>query len=524
MTTNPAHAKHRIAIVAATIAAVVLSFAILGIADAGRGAPSLGTAEAQETPAPAPSTTAPEVESSTDEITNVVLILADDLDTALFDQVPRLNALRQRGLSLINHTVTDSLCCPSRVSLFRGQYIHNHKVVSNLQETGGGWPTFRERGEHKDCLPVWLDNAGVTTGYFGKYLNEYPERQGGSHFVPPGWNTWVVPTSRGDSYTGYDYTINANGALIDFGDKPEEFLNDVITNQASMFIESAPDGFFAQVSTFNPHKPAPVAERHKDSHALTIVPRTRSYNAIGTSEPSWLAALPLMDDEQLRGLDELWQQRAQSAESVADTVDAVMASLEKSGHLDDTLVIVTSDNGYHAATHRLPKGKRTAFREDTVVPMVLIGPGITPGSSFTGMTSAIDIAPTVTELLDASAPEWLDGRSLVSVLSGDQPLSDWRTATISEDLGESRPGDPDYQPWSPPLFTALRTPDLLYVAYQTGERELYDIRVDPFEMNNIAATTDPEIIAGLQAQLDALSACAGATCRQADALPIAELQ
>ena len=230
-----------------------------------------------------------------------------------------------------------------------------------------------------------------------------------------------------------------------------------------------------------------------------------------------------MDDEQLRSLDELWQQRAQSAESVADTVDAVMTSLEKSGHLDDTLVIVTSDNGYHAATHRLPKGKRTAFREDTVVPMVLIGPGITPGSSFTGMTSAIDIAPTVTELLDASAPEWLDGRSLVSVLSGDQPLSDWRTATISEDLGESRPGDPDYQPWSPPLFTALRTPDLLYVAYQTGERELYNLRVDPFEMNNITSTADPEIIAGLQAQLDALAACSGATCRQADALPVPEL-
>ena len=92
-------------------------------------------------------------------IKNVVFVLADDLDWELFRQVPRLAALQDEGMTFTNHTVTDSLCCPSRTSIMRSQYIHNHLVISNTAATGGGWPTFRSRGEQYDCLPVWLSNA-----------------------------------------------------------------------------------------------------------------------------------------------------------------------------------------------------------------------------------------------------------------------------------------------------------------------------------------------------------------------------
>ena len=111
------------------------------------------------------------------DIKNVVFVLVDDLDWNLFNQIPRLTALRDQGITFTNQTVTDSLCCPSRVSIMRGQYIHNHKVISNIEETGGGWPTFRDRKEERDCLPVWLDNAGVTTALFGKYLNDFPSKK-----------------------------------------------------------------------------------------------------------------------------------------------------------------------------------------------------------------------------------------------------------------------------------------------------------------------------------------------------------
>jgi arylsulfatase A-like enzyme len=453
-------------------------------------------------------------------ITNVVFVLADDLDWNLFEQVPRLAALQDKGMTFTNHTVTDSLCCPSRTSILRGQYIHNHDVVSNLSKTGGGWPTFRDKGWHSDCLPTWLQGAGIQTALFGKYLNEYPatQRPVDARYVPPGWDSWGVPTSRGDSYTGYDYVLNSNGRLVRYGKKPTDFLNDVITAKATDFIRTARDGFFVTLSTYNPHKPAPVATRNKATHQATVAPRTPNYNQFGANEPTWLRTVPAIPAWKQARLDNLWRQRAQSAESVADSVDAVLATLEETGRADDTLVVVTSDNGYHVGTHRLTKGKRTAFREDTVVPMIVIGPGVTPGARVDAMTSTIDLAPTFTDLLGAQAPAWVDGRSLTDMIATGQVPPTWRQATVSESLGTSGPGDPDYQPQAPPQYTSLRTPDWLFVVYRDGERELYDRRADPFEMNNIIATADTRLVASLYSQLQALRVCEGDSCRTADAI------
>ncbi|MDO8309777.1 MAG: sulfatase [Actinomycetota bacterium] len=455
---------------------------------------------------------------SIDDIDNVVLVLADDLDWALFREVPRLAALQDEGMTFTHQVVADSLCCPSRASILRSQYIHNHLVISNTSETGGGWPTFRDSGAEADCLPVWLQTAGRTTALFGKYLNDYPKGIGTERTIPPGWSEWRVPVSRGDSYTGYDYVLNENGRLKAYGSEPEDFLNDVITTDAVEFIGSAPDGFFAMLSVYNPHKPAPVAARNANTHVDTVAPRTPSYNVRNANEPTWMSKLKPLTPWKQAQLDDMWRQRAQSAESVADSVDAVMAELERTGRADRTLVIVTSDNGYHAGVHGLSNGKRTAFREDTVVPMVMIGPGMTPGARVDALTATVDLGPTITELLDAQAPDWTDGRSLVELMTTGQEPGGWRTAVLSESMGRSVPGDPDYQPQAPPMFSALRTQEWLFVVYRDGEQEMYDLVNDPNEMSNIAASADPALIAGLYSQLQAMRACSGITCRTADSI------
>ncbi len=455
------------------------------------------------------------------DVKNVVFVLADDLDWELFNTVPRLAALQDEGMTFTHHVVTDSLCCPSRVSILRGQYIHNHLVVSNTAATGGGWPTFKDRGEENDCLPVWLQSAGVTTALFGKYLNDYPATTTtarSTREIPPGWSQWAVPVSRGESYNGYDYILNSNGKLVRHGDKPEDFLNDVITDRAVDFIATAPDGFFLELSTYNPHKPAPVAARNKGTHANLIAPRTASYNLAGTNEPTWMKKLKPLTPWKQWQLDQLWRQRAESAESVADSVDAVKAQLVATGRDKDTLIVVTSDNGYHAGAHRLSNGKRTAFREDTVVPMVVIGPGISPGARVDAMTSTVDLAPTFTELLGAQAPDWVDGRSVVPFLQTGTAPAGWRTAALSESMGRSTPDDPDYQAQAPPQFGSLRTQQWLFVVYRDGERELYDLVADPNEMNNIASTADPALLAELNSQLQAMRSCAGESCRTADSI------
>ena len=511
-------------VVVSAVATVLLVLALTGAYTAKTWSNPVATAQAGELPTAAP-TSAPSgapTAASTPIPTfkNVVMIIADDMDSGLFDQIPRLAALKDQGITFTNHVVTDSLCCPSRTSMMRSQYVHNHLVVSNMVESGGGWPTFVKRGEEPNSLGPWLKAGGITTGLIGKYLNQYPLNK--PRYVPPGWNTWVVPTSTSgkpwEAYTGYNYTLNVNGTIVDHGSNPKDFLNDVLTASATDFIKTATNPFFLELSTYNPHDPSPVARRHQFDHLTTGVPRTPSFNALGVNDIPWMLRYPVMSAARVAKFDHHWQQRARSAESVADSVDAILATLRLTGHIDDTLLVVTSDNGYHAGVHRLLKGKRTAYQEDTVVPMIMIGKGLPTGYRVNAMTSTVDLAPTFASVLGATTPNWIDGRDLSPFFSGERPTP-WRTGVVAESMGQSLPTDPDYTPHAPPQFTSLRTEEWVYTEYVDGNVELFDRVLDPFELNNIAAKANPTLLSQLQAQLKAMHTCAGATCRVADSMP-----
>jgi arylsulfatase A-like enzyme len=518
----------RAAIAAAFTAAIVVAIALVTTISGARSsqAAPVGsevTASATTDPlpgvTPSAGATSAQPTTSPSAIKNVVMILADDLDWNTFSQVPRLNALRATGTTFVNHTVTDSLCCPSRSSILRSQYVHSHKVVSNTFASGGGFQKFYALGEEKDCLGTWLDDAGLYTGYIGKYLNEYPNGAPTPTYIPPGWDEWIVPIDFGKAYKGYDYRLNRNGKVKKYGSKPKDLINDVLTADAQRFIRTAPEGFYLQLATFAPHEPAPVAKRNRNLPGVSI-PRTPSFNAVGTDEPAWLAARKELSITRIEKFDNMWRNRVRSAESVADSVTGVYTALAQSGHIDDTLVIVTSDNGFHAVFHRLPQGKRTAFKEDTVVPLIVMGPGVTTGGTVTAMTSTVDLAPTITSVLGTAPSVIAEGRNLVPFLTSQTAPSDWRTATLTESMSESAPGDPDYSTFSPPRFASLRSEQWLYVEYVTGERELYNRYTDPDEMRNLISKEDPSVIAQLSAQLSALRVCTGSTCRVADSMPV----
>jgi arylsulfatase A-like enzyme len=157
--------------------------------------------------------------------------------------------------------------------------------------------------------------------------------------------------------------------------------------------------------------------------------------------------------------------------------------------------------------------------------MIAIGPGIPAGVQVDEMTSTIDLAPTFTELLGGQSPDWVDGRSMVPFLATGQAPADWRNAALSESIGVTNKSDPDYLPFIPPPFSALRTPRWMYVEYDDGSRALYDQLTDPYELRNIVDSmeaADPAFIASLSDQLAQLDACAGPSCREADALTITD--
>jgi len=453
------------------------------------------------------------------QIRNVVLLLADDLDWPLFDGVPRLSEFMDQGTTLTNFVVTESLCCPSRSSIMRGQYVHNHKVISNIPQTGGGWQTFYDLGRQKDCLPVWLSEAGITTSHFGKYLNGFPSRKQKPTYTPPGWANFVSTTRGKVAYTGYNYTLNTNGTLQKYGDQPTDFLEDVLTAKTNEWLETATDPFYLEFSSYLPHSPAPAAPRFTGTRAGSQAPRLPNYNAFGIYEPAWLKSQPKLGPKQQSNLDLLWTRRLESAESMADSFHAIMAQLETTGHLDDTLVIITSDNGYHVGSHRIPSGKHTPYREDSVVPAIFIGPGIAKGVTIDAMTSTIDLAPTIAATQGAATPTWLDGRNLMPLLL-DPENTPWRTGVLTENMAATTPDDPDYSGFEAPKYDAVRTQDYLYVDY--GRKQgaaLYNLQTDPYEMNNVIRSTDQTIVRQLAAQAKALARCSGESCRVADSMP-----
>jgi N-acetylglucosamine-6-sulfatase len=485
---------------------------------------------------------------------NIVFILTDDLDLNSYldpSRFPKVNSLLvQKGTTFSNFFVTDSLCCPSRSSILRGQYVHQHDVLGNLPPSGG-YGKFHTNGDEKSTIATWMHDSGYRTGLLGKYLNGYPETVAPT-FVPPGWDEWDSPTSGGNPYSEYNYRLNENGKLVRYGSTPQDYLVDVLSRKSSEFIQQKNDKpFFLYVAPYVPHQPATPAPRFADAFPGVQAPRTPSFNEADMSaEPQWLQNRPLLSDPQIATIDQLYRKRLQSMLGVDDLVENVVNTLQQTGQLDNTYIVLSSDNGFHLGQHRLPPGKMTPFEEDIHVPLVVRGPGVPEGKKADGLAMNIDLAPTFADLGGAKAPSFVNGRSIASEMHGKKPATA-RKAVLVEHYAESEkrqgrkkapaaPQDPDndanppnsgtptagaqapairrgqFQPLGLPEYAALRTDRYTYVEYVTGERQLYDLRTDPDQLHDIVTTADPKLVQDLAKQLSALRQCKGGGCRTAD--------
>ncbi len=201
-------------------------------------------------------------------------------------------------------------------------------------------------------------------------------------------------------------------------------------------------------------------------------------------------------------------------------VGALTAELQAKGLAGNTDIVFSSDNGFHMGEYRLLPGKQTAFDTDIHVPLVMSGPGISAGATVPSLTSNIALAPTFESLAGASVdPGRTDGASLLPLLRGSPP-SDWPKAVLVEHHGpDNASGDPDRQGQKkgrPPTYEAVRTADATYVAYANGDSEYYDLRTDPLELDNLAATESATTLSAMQQTLVAMQKCVGQTaCRAA---------
>lgn len=462
---------------------------------------------------------------------NVVFILTDDLDTPLLESMPRLRDLvTARGTTFSSYFVTDSLCCPSRASILRGQYVHNHGIAGN-EAPLGGFEKFHELGCEESTVATWLQRAGYRTALLGKYLNRYPDGIGES-YVPPGWDEWASPVDQPAAYRELRYRMNENGRVVSYGKAPADYLTDVLAAKAVAFIaDAATRGvpFFLYLAPYAPHAPATPAARDKRRFGAAHLPRRPSFDEADVGDkPDWIRQLPPLGDARLRAMTQHYRRRLRSVQAVDAMVERLIDALARAGELGRTYVLFTSDNGFHMGEHRLPPGKQSPYDEDVRVPLVVRGPGVPAGRIVDELAVEVDLAPTFAAIAAASAPDFVDGRSLAPLLTGAVPDA-WRRAVLIEhDAGSGEPFEPAGERRGrprnpqPPTYRALRTSEWLYVEYASGERELYDLRRDPDELDNVYASADVRLRDCLADQLATMRGCAGDACRSAEARTCAQ--
>jgi N-acetylglucosamine-6-sulfatase len=472
---------------------------------------------------------------------NIVFILTDDLSWNLITPqiAPHIVQLEHQGETFTNYYVADSLCCPSRATIFTGLFPHDTHVTDNVPPAGG-YTKFVTQGLNKKTFAVALQKSGYKNSLLGKYLNGYGDSGGYAIFaptlnqdksdtmtkhtapIPPGWNDWHVSNDTG--YQEYDYYLNDNGVFNWYPYGAKTYGVDVLNEDAQAFIKKNAhrSPFFVEAATFAPHTPYTPATRNAKDFPGMIEPRNPAFGAQNVNPPSWLGQRPPLTAGQVLGIDAQYRKRAQSVESVDKLLADTEATLSREGIAKDTYIVFSSDNGYHLGQHRILEGKETAFDTDIKVPLIVVGPGVPRGKVVPQVTQNIDLAPTFEQLAGVRPNPSTEGHSLVPLLHPKRATPQWRTVALVEHHGDTKPGDPDFDGAGsdPPSYVGIRIVakhlpgfsgpvDATWVEYDDAqhETEYYNDAIDPYQLDNVASSLSVSQRTSLHRILEGLHNC-----------------
>jgi arylsulfatase A-like enzyme len=416
-----------------------------------------------------------------------LVIVTDDMRDSDWQALTKTRQLvGDNGTIFPNFFTTTPICSPSRTSILTGQYAHNHQVVRN-EGAQGGYDRFRQRNLGSVIIPTALRAAGYRTGLFGKFLNGMPAKGA----LPGGWDRWVVTSN----LKYYRPQMNENGKVKQYK-KKKHYSTDILRNKAVEFIRStsSQQPLFLYFSPKAPHAPSTPARRHRGAFSGAVRERSPDFNEGDMSDkPGFLrergaADTGAIDSEEARRLESLL--------ATDDAVESLINALRDKGRLDNTYIFVMSDNGWGMGSHRWTS-KDLPHNVSARIMMAASGPRFGRGATDSRLAANIDIAATIADAAGVSFGG--DGVSLLGPATRDAVVLE--AVTIP--------------------YSALRTERYLYVEYSSGERELYDYDLDPYELDNLLATwnghtptTEAETLAAdLKTRLDALRFCAGSTCR-----------
>lgn len=444
---------------------------------------------------------------------NIVFVLIDDLrwdDLGCtgnpFVQSPNIDRIAREGAQFRNAFATTPLCSPSRGSILTSQYAHTHGIVDN---------TDRSAQSHRlHTFPQDLQKAGYETAFVGKW------HMGNDSTRRPGFDRWFCLQGQGTSFdpvvnddgkeaalTGYvTDVLNAKGVEYVRQPHAKPFL--LYLSHKAIHPESyqGPDGKLSDPTLSN-FIPAP---RHKSLYEGAVIPRAASFGVPPLDKPALrqeITGLGPLGPETVSS-DKVILNRLRMLAAVDEGVGELIKALDDTGQLDNTVFVVAGDHGYFYGEHGLSIERRLAYEESIRIPLLVRYPAmVNSGSAPEGIALTLDLGPTLVELGGGVVPPTYQGRSLVPLLTGEQP-SDWRRSFLIEYFS-----DTVFPRMNEMGYRAVRGDRWKYIHYleQPNADELYDLESDPYELKNLIAA--PEAAAPLETmrtELEKLLASASA--------------
>jgi arylsulfatase A-like enzyme len=372
-------------------------------------------------------------------------------------------------------------------------------VLSNVYPQNGGALFFHDQ----QTIATALQQAGYATSLVGKYMNQY-YRLTPWPYVPPGWSDWRALKDSASGDVGYyDFTTverplgSTTTTEVFHGTSPADYQTSVLGATAVRFIKAVPAAqpLFLYITPYAPHEPSVPAPQDVGRCATLPSRRPVSFNEPNvTDQPAFVRALPLGTASVIAASDGARRAMCETLLGVDRMVDSIVTALGQTGRLANTYVMLLNDNGYQFGEHRLFERKGTLFEESVRMAFAIRGPGIARRIDRSHFVQMADLTPTLLDWAGIPAALPVDGVSLRPILAN--PSAPWRTELLLENLDPLPTNE---------TATGLRDAFWSYHEYSNGDRALYDMRADSFQVTNQAGNPAyAAIVAQLAARLAAL--------------------
>lgn len=424
---------------------------------------------------------------------NVLFLIADDLNNLLgsygdpLAKTPNLDKLAARGVRFDRAYCAFPLCGPSRNAFLTGLYPNSSGILANGQ-------LFRQTIPSHRSLPQAFRNSGYFAARIGKlYHYNVPNSIGtNGHDDPGSWELELNPAGVDRLEEEPRITTLAPGqfgATLSWYASPKgdrDHTDGLMADDAEWVLERCARRkdrpFFLAVGFFRPHTPYVAPKPYFDLHPASEMPVVQGVKEDRADIPA--PALASGKAEQDRMDDAKRREARQAYNASISFMDAqvgrVIDSLDRLGLAEDTIIVFTSDHGYHMGEHGLWQ-KMSLFEESARVPLLIAAPGLpTKGRVAKTPVSLIDLYPTLAELSGVERPANLQGQSLVPILK--DPEAAGRGWALTQVVRGGAQATNRFFGYS------LRTPRWRYTEWDEGRkgRELYDHDADPRELTNLA--------------------------------------